>query len=147
MEKIEKYSKFFEKKYMNPKAISTGFYCLSDESPKDLKTLILKIHREFDSWPNDWIYKTILEAFRELEENDNDMDSIEIEADIYNSDRYEWLGNHFAYECCDEALVNGLCEGVNNISDIIVSGQWLAKDRIYRLVHEFLNEKESELDE
>lgn len=66
--------------YFDTKSRSEGesrkyFVILKDNAPEDLQKLVRDIHKhEFnDCLPNDWIYATIYEAFKELrhEELDN----------------------------------------------------------------------------
>ena len=77
------------------------FICTNEEAPKELKDLIQDIHMNgFNCMPNDWIYRTIMEAFEELEESK--LEDIDISADSYYSDLYKWFGEPFAHEFCQE---------------------------------------------
>jgi hypothetical protein len=127
-----KYSEYFEtKKRQN----DTFHVCLKDDSPQELKTLMFDIHLLFDALPNDWIYLITLNAFEELE--DNDFDDIAIEADPYYHDLYKWFGEPFATALCAE--VKEEFGPFGDIHQWIASAQWLALDKIYRAVDDFMH--------
>jgi len=128
--------------YKHFEAASRGeksFIKLKDNAPEELGELIREIHfNHFGKClPNDWIYKTIMEAFEELEENS--LVDITIEADVYYTDLYKWLGEPFAHEFCNEAMEEAFCEK-NEIYSIISAGQYLAKNVIYTSVNDFIHE-------
>jgi hypothetical protein len=106
--------------------------------PKELQELIRKIHKEYfcDCLPNDWVYETIHDAFLDLE---NDcLDDINLEADCYYHQLYEWLGNPYGHEYCNEVLEEF---DPKDMYQIISAAQERAKDRIYREVDEFIKEE------
>lgn len=109
--------------------------------PKELKELIHMIHKEYfcDCLPNDWIYETIHDAFLVLELADDAIDNINLEADCYYNKLYEWLGNPYGHEYCNEVLEEGL--ELKDIYQIIGTAQERAKDRIYRAVDDFIKEE------
>lgn len=119
-----------------------NFIRFSCGTPKELSDLVREMHREcFYCFPNDWIYKIILQAFEELE--DTHYEDMVIDTDLYYSDLYKWFGEPFAKHFVDLANEEGFC----NQTDIykqIESGQWMAKDMIYRMVDEFIKLNESE---
>lgn len=115
-------------------------YCLKDDAPPVMREFLWDIHRlHFGQCPpNDWIYETVFHAFCDLYESDNNIEHTTIEADVYNHDLIEWLKEPYALEYCERWAE----EAEDNARDIIKqisSGQWLAKDMIYREVHEFIN--------
>ena len=132
-----KYSQYFQSAVRT--STQKEFIKLKEDAPKELETLIREIHfRIFEGClPNDWIYKTILEAFEELEENK--LDEINIEADCYYNDLYTWLGEPFAHGICNEYLEE-FAYKTTKIYELIASAQWLAKDKIYNAVNEFMEE-------
>jgi hypothetical protein len=119
----------------------TKFVKLVDNAPIKLQELIKEIHiNKFrDCMPNDWIYGTILEAFSDLK-NDS-LEDITIEADSYNADLLEWLGNSYSEELCNEAIEEEIWDR-KNIYNLISSGQSIAKELIYNSVNEFMQEDE-----
>lgn len=144
MNTSQSYTQYFEirKKQYD----GTEFSCLTDNAPQSLKDFVRHVHREhfYDVWPNDWIYATIHQAFDDLEENP--LEDITIEPDMYNNQLYKWLyenGNAFAASLVEE-YIEEFGEGLGvNLVKLISGGQWLAMDKIYRAVNEFLkNEKE-----
>jgi hypothetical protein len=130
----KEYAKHFEKAQRNN---GVSFIKRKEDAPEDLEDLIREIH--FDHFggclSNDWIYATILEAFEDLE--NDDLENITIEADPYHTQLYKWLGEPFADELCQEAIDEGLSTG-KGIYETIAVGQWLAKDRIYHAVNDFI---------
>ncbi len=126
------YEKYFT---LNPREAA----CLRNNAPEDLKALVYNIHQCFDVLPNDWIYMQIANAFEELE--DNLLDDITIEADSYYNDLYKWLGEPFAKGCIEDYM-SDFSAKTTDIYEMIASGQWVAKNRIYQMVNEFINEGE-----
>jgi hypothetical protein len=132
------YSKYFETGVRTDSGKS--FVKCTEDAPEDLKELIYQIHnKSFDGcFPNDWIYEIIWEAFEALEKDK--LEDISIEADIYDRELYEWLGNCFSDEYCNQALQNE-CP-TTNITQIIQTRQCLVKEAIYQAVDEFIEEDE-----
>lgn len=134
-EKAKYYAQFFE----TAKRVTSDeeFIRLNIAAPQKLHDLIKDIH--FDSFdgclPNDWIYETTLEAFEALE-NDS-LHDIAIEPDIYNTDLAKWLNNPFSEEYCNQAQQD-CCLEKAGIYQIIGHGQYLAKERIYHTVNDFI---------
>lgn len=137
----KKYSEYFIVKKRNE--TNESFFSLSQDAPKELTKLVYDIHQDFDCLPNDWIYSIIVEAFEELEETP--LDNCSYEADCYYNSLYKWFGEPYANELCSEYLTEFGC-GIDTISmyTIIGNAQYLAKDRIYRFVDEFLEEHDKE---
>lgn len=139
-ETAQYYAQFFEtaKRVTNDE----DFIRLNLAAPQKLHDLIKDIHFDhFDGClPNDWIYQIALEAFEALE--NDDLEDITIESDIYNQDLAKWLLNPFADEYCQEAQEEGLLPAFAGIYTIIGSGQILAKERIYHTVNAFLQGEE-----
>jgi hypothetical protein len=112
-----------------------------DNAPQALRDFIREVHGEFDDClPSDWIYEQIFYYFELLEENDNEIDNISIEADVYNHELIEWLKQPFAIGLCDDVLEEKFCDEKSLISTISM-GQYIAKDTICRLVHEFIKQQ------
>ena len=132
-----KYSQYFE---TNTRTDGTNFIALSDNAPEELKTFMQNLHlEEFNgSLPNDWIFHVALCAFEELEEQD--FDEINLEADCCYKDLYRWFGESFAYDFCTEVVIE--FGEQKDIYALIASAQVLAKDRIYRAVDEFMQNRE-----
>lgn len=133
-------------KYFTNKVRDNGkeFYCLKDGAPIEIQELIRAIHFDIfeGAMPNDWVYATIMEAFEDITDNDSyDINDL-ITTDIYNSDLFQWLQDCPYSQCfCDEALQEGWLQG-KGLTDIIQGGQYIAKERIYRMVAEFLEEQD-----
>jgi hypothetical protein len=131
-----KYGDFFE----IAKRADCEFFRLKEDTPEGLRDLIRSIR--FDHFggclPNDWIYEQISHAFDYFERGE-DLDDFVVEADCYNSELYRWFGEPFASDCCYE-YQEEFGEDLAGVAvySMIASGQWLAKDRIYRAVSEFL---------
>lgn len=138
----KKYAELFESAKRNNS--DEMFVRKKTDEYEDLNELIQDIHNALHcGLPDDWIYGEIWEAFEVLEEND--IEDLSIEADCYHHQLLKWFSQcNCAPSCCDEALEEGLLEGVNEIWKIISGGQWFAKDRIYRMVYEFIQEDEEE---
>ncbi len=135
---MKNYSEYFETRKRNDK----NFVCCKDEVPQELKDLIRDIHMNHFSGalPNDWIYRVIMEAFEELETEK--LDDISIEADCYYGQLYEWFGNPYAHEYCNEAIE---CDSpAKDIYAIISLAQYLSKRNIYESVNQFMEGKENE---
>ena len=128
------YSDYFKSK---ERTNGVKFWHLTDDAPSILNDFVHEIHKEISggSFPIDWIYEQIAYAFEECEEND--IDDITIEPDTYYSDLYEWLKDGYARWYCDEAISEGFCDG-KDMDKTVMAGNWLAKDRIYRMVADFL---------
>lgn len=127
------YTKYFEYKTRTKGA---EFYCLSDKSSSDLKDLVREIHESFDCLSNDWIYRCIHYAFYDLRRYN--LDDIDIQSDFASHDLKEWFKEPFADSCVQEyEEMETVTKGMYNL---LAGGQWLAKDRIYRMVNEFLEE-------
>lgn len=119
-------------------------YTTVDEIP-ELKRFIQIVHEHefYKSLPNDWIYRIIADAFFELA--NDDLDEINIEPDVYYSDLYKWFGESYADQFCNEYLE--LYPASKDIWKTIAGGQWMAKDRIYHLVNDFLQENATDENE
>jgi hypothetical protein len=134
-----KYSNYFGCRYPGEPWI----VYLKDESPQILRDLVYKIHMSlfFDSWNNNWIDEVIHNAFEtyEMEEDRAAWEdlSFQIEADCMYSDLYNWFGHSFADEFCNE-YGREYPDLKLTVYDMIAGGQWLAKQRIYQAVYEFL---------
>ena len=123
-------------------------YCyLADGRPEELQDFVRSVH--FDHFggclPNDWIYEQLALAFDELSKDD--LEDIAIEADPYYRDLANWLQEPFAHEYCNEMLEE-LCENPKqwtqqDIYTIIGYAQWLAKDRIYHAVNDWIHQEEN----
>jgi len=123
--------------HMQTRANGTSYISKTDDCPKELEALIYDIHKHFDAMPNDWIYRVIGQAFDDMDQDDYTTEDCSIEADCYNSDLYKWFGEPYALECIDEYA----SEFADNkdIYTLIAGGQWLALERIYSMVGEFIN--------
>ena len=137
------YSQYFETK--TRKSTQEPFVCLKDEAPQELKDFVQQVHFNhfYKCLPSDWIYSAIWEAFDNL--SMDDIDDITIEADPYYSELYKWFGEPFANEFCTECIEEGLIDP-KNVYQIIASGQWLAKERIYHAVNDFIQQQKEEIE-
>ncbi len=113
-----------------------------DDCPQEVRDLIMNIHFDhfFGCLPNDWIYTTIAEAFSDLE--NDPIENITIQADIWNSDLTEWLNDNcgaFSQAYCNEVMEDA--PGYDNIINILSDAQHRAKERIYYSVSDFLTEE------
>lgn len=130
----KEYAKYFQTKTRT--TTQERFVCLVDEAPEDLSELVRWIHKRYfwGALPNDWIYDVIADAFIDL--NENNLDDISLESDIYNNQLADWLKEPYANEYCIQAAEE-LGEK-NNIFDAIGQGQFMAKQAIYDAVNEFI---------
>lgn len=87
-----------------------------------------------------WVDEIIQDAIDDLYTNEVDIDDVNIEADPYYSQLSKWLNEDCALEFCDEAVDEGFTADRATIYDILSWGQWLAKDRIYHAVNDYLQE-------
>ncbi len=133
-----KYSEFFKSK-TRPDGST---FMVAHGAPSELEELIKLIHFSIfeGCLPNDWVFEIISQAFDDLEETP--FDDITLECDVYYHDLWKWFGNGFAHGFCNEAMEEGLCEGLKDIYAIIGWGQYLAKQRVYAAVDEFMNTRE-----
>lgn len=122
---------------------NNGNICLKDERPEELYDLVYDIHQEFNAMPNNWFYGIIAEAFYFFEEDGLDIDDINIETDCYRSDLYKWFGEPFATACIEDYQEEFGIHS-HDVWTIISNGQWLAMDKIYRLVSDFILSKEAD---
>ena len=91
-----------------------------------------------------WVESIIEDAFEELSEVS--IDDVNIEADVYTHQLMKWFSDNFAIEICEEAREELGCEG-KSIIDQIILGQWYAKDRIYHMVSDWLEQNGDKNDE
>jgi hypothetical protein len=130
------YEQFFT---MSIRTDGNEFIKLKDEAPEDLRYLVRQIH--FDLFggclPNDWVYDTIHSAFNDLQHEN--LDNLTLEPDAYYSKLYKWFGEPFAHQYCNEAIDE--IGPFKNIYDAIGHGQYLAIERIYGQVNQFINEE------
>jgi len=137
------YSQFFA--HMVRPDSTDSLVGVKDNAPEKLILLIKQIHHQhfYRCAQNDWIYKTIWEAFADLEENS--IDECNIKSDTWNNQITLWLHkncNAFALELCEECQEN--CDNENtDILTIIGEAQCLAKHRIYHAVNDFMKEREN----
>lgn len=129
------YRKYFETTF---RADGIECMCKTDDHPEDLDNLIYSIHEELDAMPNDWIYRIILEAFEAMEEEDYTWEDCTIESDVYNSDLYKWFGEPYAPGFIEQYVTE--LSDTKDIWTMISGGQWLAMERIYQMVSDFINE-------
>ncbi len=137
----QNYSQYFE--ISTRPTSDERFWKCKDNAPKELRELIHEIHKEL--WcglPNDWIYEIIYRAFEDLEETE--MEQIQIEADIYNSELLKWLENSFADEFCSAVL---LASCLGSIWTVISAAQYEAKFQIYLMVDSFMESNEQKTEE
>lgn len=133
-----KYSQYFITK---PREDGVYFTLLREDRPEELQDFVRAVHMKHfgGCLPNDWIYETISHAFNQLEENK--LENCCIEADFYNSNLYKWLGEPFAQEYCNEVIQEDLIPKEKDIYSLISCAQYLAKERIYQAVNDFLKEE------
>jgi hypothetical protein len=130
------YSKYFviAERYTNKEK----FIELAEHSPDNLKELARDIHFSLGcATPSDWVYKTISEAFVDLEENI--IEDLEIEPDTYYCDLYKWFGEPPAHAFCNEYMDVAEDYGTD-VYSVIAGGQCMTKERIYEMVNHFLQE-------
>lgn len=134
-----KYTQFFTTAH---RPDGKSFITLTDDAPENLQEFVRSVHFDyFDGClPNDWIYKVIDLAFDDLDEES--LDNITLEADCYYNDLQKWLDNPFAGDYCTEYMQE-TCEKMADCTfwDLVGCGQWLAKDRIYRAVDQWISEQ------
>lgn len=136
------YIQYFEEK---TRQNDTKFWCLDDAAPEELQELVYNVHKElFDAFPDDWVYTQIVNAFQDLEEQS--IDDCYIEPDCYYHDLYEWVHKCWARALCDEAVSEGFADGTD-IDKTVQAGNFLGKEKIYRFVADWLEERERQEDE
>jgi hypothetical protein len=131
----KKWFEYFERRKRNN---GDYFYCLTEGAPDELCNLVRDdIHRQLceEPIPNDWLYETIAEAFEALE--DDDIEDVSIESDVYDSMLLDWMKESYAQEFCIEAEEE-LGESHGDILAKIGYGQWFLKTRIYEKVDKFM---------
>lgn len=139
---MKSFSDYFKKVHNGDE--TKAYYSLELEAPQALWALYRAACDV--SCGGGFASETILEAIEELEENGNDIDRVTIEPDCYYRALDKWFCECEGAAClCDEAVEEGLADG-KEIYKTIAAGQYLAKDRIYRLVHEFLEENKVEVE-
>ncbi len=117
------------------------FTCVKDEYDNDetLKQLIRDAHG--DHMPDDFIYDTIIEALDTIGDTvaDYDLNYLNMEADVYNSDLLKWLASHSdRVGYCDEILAE-YGHGINlDLMEIIQHAQQREKEEILHSVIESL---------
>jgi hypothetical protein len=147
---MKDYAQYFEYK---TRSNGEGFYCLKDGEEHDkLYELIHDIHRDNfgDCLPNDWVYDKTHSAFGDLSDysSDDTRDftelNLEVEPDIYTADLLEWAKYPAFRDYIDQA--NEELGRPDDFDKEISQAQWLALERIYTAVWEFMkkNEKERE---
>ena len=133
----KEYARFFVTK---TRADGKRFITLMDNEPQDLCDVIYSIHKAIGcGFPNDWIYSVIRDAFEDLFQDD--LDDIQLDADIYNVDLCEWLKETYANDACHECMIQEMCTK-NDIMSIISCAQICVKQQIYEAVNDFINEEE-----
>lgn len=106
----------------------------------DMDKLYDAVYDTIEHHRSAWIDEQIECAIDDLYTNEVDIDDVNIEADPYYSQLSKWLNEDCALEFCDEAVDEGLTADRSTIYDTLAWGQWLAKNRIYRLVNDYLQE-------
>jgi hypothetical protein len=150
---MREYSSFFQ---MKTRPDGGEFVCCTDDCPENVKDLIRDIHLDcFDGcFPNDWIYKIIVEAFEDVE-NGEDLEDVCLEPDCYYAGLNEWFNNPFASGICNEvieqyfldhSLSHVTYKPLKTIHDIISYAQCRAKRMIYDAVGKFIDYEERHAD-
>ena len=119
---------------------ATTFYGkLYEKRSKELNDLRYDIQDSLDiDGSSGWVEEIMEEAFTELGEEGIDIDNVYIEADIYDSDLISWFNVCRPVNICEEAREELGSEGA--IMKQIAIGQWYAKNRIYHMVNDWLQE-------
>lgn len=134
-EKAEKFLPYFKLIRCNE---NEEIYTLEDNTPPELRNLVREAHGDF--LPDDFRYKTILDAlyaFADCELN-QDLYEIQLEPDIYNHDLLKWLSSNLRRASyCDEAIAEFGLEKIETMT-LIAYGQQMEKDEIVNSVREHL---------
>jgi hypothetical protein len=122
---------WFEKRTRND---GREFWTWKDNAPQWVKDLAHHAHG--DMGPDDWRYEFIVEALAALHDNE-DPDSIDMEADIYTDDLCAWLASDISRPgYCDDAVEElGQPEG---IVPMMQYGQYEEKREVLYLVRSWL---------
>ncbi len=124
------------------------FFCLSDDAPEELETLVEEVHGDF--LPDDWRYRFIWESLIQIGEAEPEDEPLEdlyqwIEADIYTSDLLKWFGsNTQRIGYVDEARNEYGCEHLDSVVDEIRVGQEREKHEVFFSVLNSLKEQVTE---
>lgn len=117
----------------------TGDESLPEDEEKRCRELAHAAHG--DMLPDDWKYEFINEALGAIADA-SDLDEIDLEADIYNSDLCRWLGSHGERTgWCDEAVGEGLVSEDADMITRIQGGQYMEKREVLGLVLQHLREE------
>jgi len=138
-----KYKQYMESRLFGEEGNRHSRYFTKDNAPQDLSDLIHDIHNELgQGLPTDWVYEQVYDAIYSYEKDGvTDFDDLSIESDIYNL--FDWARDFV--DMIDEASQE-LGRG-EDIHSEIAQANWYCKDRIYRLVYEFLDKAEDEEEE
>jgi hypothetical protein len=101
--------------------------------------------------PDDWRYQFLWESLGSIEDAD-DLDEIEVEADIYTAELTDWLGSRNDRSgYCDDAQRDGLVSEDSSMFDRMSIGQYLEKrevlDAVLAHLREEAEEQEAEAEE
>lgn len=130
---------YFGKFFTQQKNHKGNLHITCELGPQALREFICDVHTSnfANALPDDWIFATISDCFERL--SFDEIDDIQLEADPYYSQLYEWFGNSYAHGWCNEYLEQAQRD-INDIYSIISGAQELAMDCILHRVNDFLEE-------
>lgn len=125
------------------------FWRLKEGAPEWMKDVCRAAHDGGKIMPDDFRYEFITDSLIKITENDedtddDDLDSVDFEGDVYNSDLAKWLGaggDRWWY--CDQALK----DPPSDFSSLLQTAQVMEKEEVYGQVLEALREHADTLDD
>jgi predicted DNA-binding protein len=126
-ELADEYYKNFEKKKRDN---GEEFWVKKDGAPEELGELVREAHG--DMFPDDYKYEFIEEALARISEteDENSLESPELEPDVYTHDRLKWLSSNLGRPYyVDEAIKD--FGKADTIIDDIGMGQLKEKEEVY----------------
>jgi hypothetical protein len=125
----------------------TNFVRLKEGKREEEYTEIIHaVHDDTDQGlPDDFTYRVIRECLAEITDIE-DIDSPELEADIYTSDLLSWLMDDISrIGRVDDAMGEGL--GCTNLVSLLQYAQWQEKEEIYHSLVSHIRETLEEIEE
>jgi hypothetical protein len=112
------------------------YICVKDDAPDWVTELCREAHD--DMFPDDFVFETVAEALDAIIDQDGEADSVELEADCYNSDLLAWLGSHSSRVNYTDQAAEEFGTASEGIINQIMQGQYLEKRQILGNVVSFL---------
>lgn len=127
-------AKFIQKRLTTKRRDSGESYVsATDDTPQWIVNLFHEAHG--DMLPDDYKYEYIQDSIEWIADG-NDLESPDIEADVYTEDLIKWLGSHIGTRpnYVDEAVAQFGGHSDQGIVGDIMMGQAMEKDEVYHIV-------------